>query len=230
MAAAGLPRAREQRIAATPPGVYRYRIRGAVSIEGQRRRPLGRGMEIRVSAPRRSGDLTCIRVQHYFPGMASATTTVGLLGGRAFLLGADTRLAAAGLRPLRIDLHQSRPLLIGDLDSVSASLAYTGTATGETEYATFSAPVVGRYAYEVVGLRRLRIGSRRLTALGIEQRAALESEDVTATQRGISWLSTARQLILAEDVEQSITAGSRTVRTTYRSVLRSTRPGVCCSP
>jgi hypothetical protein len=184
MAAAGLPRAREQRIAATPPGVYRYRIRGAVSIEGQRRRPLGRGMEIRVSAPRRSGDLTCIRVQHYFPGMASATTTVGLLGGRAFLLGADTRLAAAGLRPLRIDLHQSRPLLIGDLDSVSASLAYTGTATGETEYATFSAPVVGRYAYEVVGLRRLRIGSRRWASSSGRRSRARMSQRRSAASAG----------------------------------------------
>lgn len=205
--------ARQLATAATPeglapaPGSYRYRTEGTRTLSGERSRVrrLPSRTTIAVTGERRIGNLRCFRVQRRYARALGDTATFVIRGSDIYLTGLLLQVGGD-----LSEIAPDRPVLFLSGDELEWSGRFEGTTRG-------------RYAASVIGRRTMKVGTRRVRAVGVEIRLSFAGE-VRGTARLEQWISPDRNLVIAEKVEQRRSYGLDRLRLDYSSRLASLRP------
>jgi hypothetical protein len=202
------------------PGVYRYSTRGRRESATGGAERFQRETTLAATPARRVGAAACFVVQRRHSARAGETATIvagggELASGEVILQGPRERTV---LRPE--GLLRSLPA-----DELEVAGSFSARISVRTPSVVYDGPAVGRYATEVIGRRRISIGGRSVSAIGLETRLSIAGGDIRATERATRWVSRARALVLVEDVDQTRDTGGDRVRVSYVSRLRSLEPG-----
>jgi hypothetical protein len=201
------PGAARKRQLSPPPGVYRYRTRGASGIpsEAVRARDLPRVTELIATKSRRFGDLVCFRLQkRYAPDLANTETYV-IRGSELFLVG--LRIEAQG------SSQEVRPMPAVLFASNSGS-KWSGQFSGATR---------GSYSVTGLGERVYRLGDRRLKAAGVRSSVSYRG-GVSGAQAMTAWILPQKRLVLTERVVLRERIGVSNVRLHLHRRLVSLEP------
>jgi hypothetical protein len=189
------------------PGVYRYRVSGKQVVPGAgvRVTDLPSRSDLFVTSSRLHGPLACFRAQRrYAPDIANTSTFV-IRGGEVYLVG--VLIQALGESQ---DVRPDPPVLtISDKGS-----SWSGRFAGRT---------YGSYSFSGLGKRAVRVGPRRLTAVGIKSVVAYRGA-VSGTQRTIAWVSPSRDVVIAESFRSEQEFGLSSLRLRSHSELLSLHP------
>lgn len=192
----------------TPPGVYRYRTRGASGVpsEAVRARDLPPVTELIATKSRRFGDLVCFRLQkRYAPDLANTETYV-IRGSELFLVG--LRIQALG------SSQEVRP----------TPAVLLGSNSGSKWSGQFSGATSGSYSVTGLGERVYRLGGRRLQATGVKSSVSYRGA-VSGAQAMTAWILPQKRLVLTERVVLRERLGVSNVRLHLRRWLVSLEPG-----
>jgi hypothetical protein len=201
------PGAARKRQLPTPPGVYRYRTRGATGVpsEAVRARDLPRVTELIATKSRRFGDLVCFRLQkRYAPDLANTETYV-IRGSELFLVG--LRIQARG----------------GSQEVRPAPAVLFGSNSGSKWSGQFSGATSGSYSVTGLGERVYRLGDRRLKATGVRSLVSYRGA-VSGAQAMTAWVLPQKRLILTERVVLRERLGVSNVRLHLRRRLVTLEP------
>lgn len=190
-----------------PPGVYRYRTRGASGVpsEAVRARDLPRVTELIATKSRRFGDLVCFRLQkRYAPDLANTETYV-IRGSELFLVGLriEARGSAQEVRPVPAVLF--------------------GSSSGSKWSGQFSGATSGSYDVTGLGERVYRLDGKRLKATGVRSSVSYRGA-VSGAQAMTAWILPQKRLVLAERVVLRERLGVSNVRLHLRRRLVSLEP------
>jgi len=190
-----------------PPGVYRYRTRGASGIpsEAVAARNLPPVTRLIATKSRRFGDLVCFRLQkRYSPDLANTETYV-IRGGELFLVG--LRIEALGSSQ---EVRPAPPVLFGS----NAGSKWSGQFSGASS---------GSYSVTALGERVYRVDGKRLKATGVRSSVSYRGA-VSGAQAMTAWILPQKRLVLTEKVVLRERLGVSNVRLHLRRRLISLEP------
>lgn len=158
-----------------------------------------------VTAARRLGNIRCYAIQRRYEAD---------LGDTAIFLMRDSDVY---LRSLRFQsggyiktLTPSQPLLTLS----GTELDWSGVFRGRTS---------GRYAAEIIGRKRFKVGASTIRAAGVRTRISYGGE-IKGWERSTRWIATNGNLLIAENVTQQRKFGLDRVRLSYSSRLKDLQP------
>ena len=194
--------------AATPlPGAYRYATHGVTSdpdaAGGVRALP-GRTTAV-VTPARTAAGLRCFGRRHRLAPYTDAANVYVVRGQDVYVVGVGIAT------PHLVERVTPRPAILGASDT-------------ETRWSgAFRGPTSGTYAVEVLGRRRIRVGDRVVSAVGVRSTAIYRGQ-VTGEQVSRSWVTPGRSLVVAESARSALRIGGAEERLRYRSRLLSLLP------
>lgn len=190
-----------------PPGTYVYRTKGHRELigEGGESRPLPKRTEYVITQARDFGNVRCFGVQRRYTEALADSATFAVRGGDVYLTLSEVQSG-------------------GQFTTVRPEPPALFLSGAETEWSgTFSGPTRASYRMEVIGRRKIKVGNRTLSAIGIETVFSFDGE-VRGLERATRWLSERDNLVLSERVSQQRTFGLDETKLVYRAQLTSTGP------
>lgn len=194
--------------APTPAGTYQYATHGTKALIGERRhaRKLPSRTTVVVTPARKLSNIWCYVIQRRYETDLGDTATFLIRGPDVYLR--SLRFQSGGYIKT---LSPSQPLLTLS----GAELDWSGVFRGRTS---------GRYAAEIIGRKRFKVGARTIRAAGVRTRISYGGE-IKGWERSTRWITTNRNLLIAENVTQVRNFGLDRLRLSYTSRLKSLTPG-----
>lgn len=193
----------------SPPraGTYEFKTTGKKVLIGEKRRvfKLPTSSKAVITPARRVGNILCFTTQRKYESDLGDTATFLIRGSDIYLR--KLRFQSGGYIK---SLSPNPPLL-----SLSGTeLDWSGVFRGRTS---------GQYAAEVVGRKRIKVGPRKVRAVGIKTRVSYGG-DIKGWERSTRWIAVERNMVIAEDVVQERKFGLDRLRLSYRASLESLEP------